>query len=322
MTTDRDDKNLLYKISVDYYNEGLTQKQIGKRYGISRIKVSRLLNLARKLRIVQITINPGERSMAASEHLVGAHFGVDEVLAVTPQVYTRQSLLDAIGALGAETLIRSIQGKEIVAITWGNTLGVVINSLPVGNYPDLRIVQSLGGLSRPDASIYGPELARRMAENMGARPILLSSPGLVANVTVRDMLLEDKQIATTLKLASQADLAIVGIGVLNSESPIIQNELLTENDLRRLKAKGAVGDIGFRFFNQDGESIQDELNDRVIGLRLDQYRRIRRVVGVAGGEEKYEAVRAALRGKLIDVLVTDSQTLSHLLSEVNQAGEQ
>ena len=208
-----------------------------------------------------------------------------------------------------------------MAITWGNTLDGVINSLPASNYPELRIVQSLGGLSRPDASIYGPDLTRRMAETMGARPILLSSPGLVANAAVRDMLMEDKQIATTLKLASQADIAIVGIGVLTSELPIIQNELLTANDLRRLKAKGAVGDIGFRFFNQDGESIEDELNDRVIGLRLDQYRRIRRVIGVAGGAEKFEVVLAALRGKLIDVLVTDSQILSHLLEAVEQAGE-
>ena len=322
MTTERDDKNLLYKISVDYYNECLTQKQIGKRYGISRIKVSRLLNLARKLRIVQITINPAERSTAASEHLVGAHFGVDEVLAATPQVYTHQALLDAIGVLGAETLIRSIQGKEVVAITWGNTLDVVINSLPVANNPDLRIVQSLGGLSRPDASIYGPELVRRMAETMGARPILLSSPGLVANSSVRDMLLEDRQIATTLRLASQADIAMVGIGALNQDSPILQNDLLSESDIRRLKAKGVVGDIGFRFFNQNGEIIEDEINDRVVGLRLDQYKRIRRVIGVSGGEDKFEAVRAALHGKLIDVLVTDNRILSSLLAELKPAGEQ
>ncbi len=321
MTTGRDEKNLLYKIAVDYYNEGLTQKQIGKRYGISRIKVSRLLNLARKLRIVQIFVNPGERSSAKSEHIVGSHFGIDEVLAATPQVYTRQATLEAIGSLASECLIRSIKGKEVVAITWGNTLEVVINALPVTDFPDLRIVQCLGGLSRPDASIYGPELARRMAETMGSRLVLLSSPGLVANATVRDTLLEDPQIATALKLAAQADIALVGIGILNPDSPILQNDLLTENDLKRLKAKGAVGDIGFRFFNQNGEMIEDEINDRVVGLRLDQYKKIRRVIGVVGGEDKLEAVRAALRGRLIDVLVTDDRILTRLLEDTEQAEE-
>ena len=62
MTTDQDRRKLLYKIAKAYFEEGLTQRQIGLRLGLSRIKVSRLLQQARDERIVQITITPRSSS--------------------------------------------------------------------------------------------------------------------------------------------------------------------------------------------------------------------------------------------------------------------
>jgi DNA-binding transcriptional regulator LsrR (DeoR family) len=179
----------------------------------------------------------------------------------------------------------------------------------------VRVVQCLGGLSSPEAETNGVDLVRRMAQSLGARPLLLSSPGLVANNAIRDALLMDPQISNMLKIAAKADIALVGIGVLNQESVIIQNNILTHADIERLKAKGAVGDIGMRFYNAQGQQIEDEIDERIIGLDLEQFKKIKRVIGVAGGDSKYEAIRAALRGKLIDVLVTDDRTAARLLEE-------
>ena len=81
----------------------------------------------------------------------------------------------------------------------------------------------------------------------------------------------------------------------------------------RLVAKGAIGDICLQFFNQNGERIEDPIHNRIIGLELSQIKRISRVIGVAGGEEKWIAIRAASRAKLINVLVTDDRTAEMLL---------
>jgi DNA-binding transcriptional regulator LsrR (DeoR family) len=88
--------------------------------------------------------------------------------------------------------------------------------------------------------------------------------------------------------------------------------ILTQSDLDEAIANGAVGDIANRFIDADGQPVQVELNERIIGIDLDQLGKIPRVVGVAGGSNKIAPIRAALRGKLIDVLITDQATAEAL----------
>jgi DNA-binding transcriptional regulator LsrR (DeoR family) len=95
----------------------------------------------------------------------------------------------------------------------------------------------------------------------------------------------------------------------------MQTGILTETDLAELKALGAVGDIALRFFDADGRPIEHPINDRIIGLDLNQIKAIPHVVGVAGGQGKYEVVRGAVRGHLVDVLITDELTATRLIRE-------
>lgn len=312
MSINYDHRNFLYKLAISYYEDGLTQKQIGKQFGLSRIKVSRLLSQARDLKVVQIYITPSNDSNVDLERALAVKYGIDEVVAITPPEYTRPTIASALGLAAAENLVRTIKGKEDIAITWGSTLNQVMESMPTTHKPNVRILQALGGLSSPDTGVNGADLARRMAQSFGARPLLLSSPGLVANREVRDALLMDPQISRMIALAAKADIALVGIGVLAPDSIMLQNNILSQTEVNRLKSKGAIGDIGMRFYDPYGKTIEDEINDRVIGIDLDQYRKIKRVIGIAGGEEKVEAIRGALRGKLINVLITDDRTARKL----------
>ena len=170
-------------------------------------------------------------------------------------------------------------------------------------------------LGRPEAEVHGNDIARRMAQAFGARPRLISAPGIVASKMVRDSLVADPQISDTLALSAKSDVAIVGIGVPVPDSVVMQAGAILAEEVEQLRAQGAVGDIALRFFDADGQPVKHEINDRIIGLDLDQIRRIPRVIGVAGGAEKFEVVRAALRGKFINVLVTDDQIATRLLEE-------
>jgi DNA-binding transcriptional regulator LsrR (DeoR family) len=85
--------------------------------------------------------------------------------------------------------------------------------------------------------------------------------------------------------------------------------------LPELRAKGAVGSMNLRYFNSAGRLVPSKINDRVIGLNLEEMRKIPRVVGVAGGPSKLKAIRAALKAKLIDVIVTDHVTATELLAK-------
>jgi DNA-binding transcriptional regulator LsrR (DeoR family) len=79
-----------------------------------------------------------------------------------------------------------------------------------------------------------------------------------------------------------------------------------------MQRRGAVGDICFRFYDADGQPIKSPLMKRVIGIDLGKLRACKRVVGVAGGMQKLHAILGALRGGLIDILITDQRTAAAL----------
>ncbi len=314
MQSGQDTQKLLCKVAKAYYEDGLTQHVIGQRFGLSRIKVSRLLSQAREERIVQIIINTPPTLYIDLERELEARYGLHEAIVISPTNDAPPDLRAALGAAAAGCLVRSLQGSEVLGLTWGNTLLSTVAALPANNWPEMRVVQMLGGLGHPEADVYGADLVHRTAQTFGAKARMLAAPGIVASPEVRAALLADAQIADTLTLAAQADIALVGIGRPTVNSVVMQANILTETEFAALQALGAVGDIGLRFFDPDGQPILHAINDRIIGLTLEQIRAIPRVIGVAGGPEKFEVIRAALHGKLITVLVTDEDNARQLIA--------
>ena len=86
-------------------------------------------------------------------------------------------------------------------------------------------------------------------------------------------------------------------------------------ELTELTDLGAVGDMSLRFFDAKGAPVITPLNERVIGMTLDEIKASRRVVAVAGGPRKVAAIRGAMLGGYIDVLITDHFTAERLLAE-------
>jgi DNA-binding transcriptional regulator LsrR (DeoR family) len=316
---DPETHRLLFKLAQAYYEDGLTQEEIGRRMGLSRIKVSRLLRRARERGVVRITVFPPQDANAELERALEAHYGLDEAVVVSTSGYDRAAIATGLGPAAARCLVRSVQGQEVLALTWGTTLLSVVDALPARNWPEVKVVQMLGGLGRPEADVYGADLVHRMAQALGARPRIVPAPGIVSSKLVRDALLADPQISGTLGLAAQAEVALVGIGRPTPGSVVMQAGILAQEEFEQLLARGAVGDIALRFFDRDGRQVENEINDRIIGLELEEIRRIPRVIGVAGGPEKHQVIRAALQGHMVDVLVTDDRTAVRLIEEVEAA---
>lgn len=313
MAADKERRKILYKVAHAYYEDGLTQREIGQRLGLSRIKVSRLLQQARDERIVQITIVPSVDSNADLERALEKRYDLLEAVIVTPDRYDQASVVSALGVAAAANLVRCLEGNEIVGLSWGTTLRAVIEALPVMNWPDLTVVQLLGGLGRPEAEVHGTDLARRMAQTFNAKLRLLPAPGVVSSKLVRDALMEDPQIGGTLALGEQADVALLGMGIPLHGSVVAQSDILSKEEIVQFMNDGAVGDLALRFFDHNGRPMEHEVNDRTIGLSLQQLQKIPRRIGVAGGDGKFDVIRGALLGKHIDVLVTDDRTAAQLL---------
>ena len=116
-----------------------------------------------------------------------------------------------------------------------------------------------------------------------------------------------------MALGEQADVALLGIGIPLHGSVVAQSDILSKEEIIQFMDDGAVGDIALRFFDRNGRPMEHEVNDRTIGLSLQQLKKIPRRIGVAGGEGKVDVIRGALLGKQINVLVTDDRTATQLL---------
>lgn len=311
-----DETRLLVKVARLYYEQNLTQQEIAGMLRISRPKVSRLLQQARDERIVQIVVVAPQGVFADLERSLEQRFGLKEAVVAeispgaSPAITARE-----LGAAAAEYLCRVVQDGDVLGLAWGVTLAATVDALPTETKRNVRVAQIIGGLGEPSAEVHATGLARRVAQAFGATLSLLPAPGVVGNAEVRKILLSDPHISHALQQAAQASLLLVGIGAPTPDAVLLRDgDILSWEEVRGLTDRGAVGDIALRFFDINGEPIRSEIDERVIGLDLDTLRSRPHVIGVAGGPAKFAPILGAVRGKLINVLVTDHLTAEQLLA--------
>lgn len=303
---------LLYRIAQAYYVEGLTQQEIGQRFGLSRSKVSRLLDDARRTQVVSIIIEPPPTSAAHLENRLERRYGLDEVVVVaTGDADNALSVARELAPAAASYLLRTLRGREVIAIAGGKTLRAMIDALSARSYPGITVVQMVGGMGHPDAPDHATEQARRLSQKLESRLVLLPAPGLVSSVAVAQALRSDAQIGDTLTLAANADLALVGLGLLTPESALVYSGSVGQIDT--LNQAGAVGNIAYRCIDREGQPLRTEFDERIVGLSLEQIAAIPRVIAVAGGREKLQLIEAALRSGVLNVLITDEVVAESLL---------
>jgi DNA-binding transcriptional regulator LsrR (DeoR family) len=137
----------------------------------------------------------------------------------------------------------------------------------------------------------------------------------VDTIETKQMLLKDSNIKRTLDMFGKVDVAVVGIGSVSPEpsSLLYKGGILTDEYIKKMLAKSAAGDINTSFYDDHGDNCGSELEDRAVGMNIDQLRKIKYVIGIAGGTFKVRAIRAALKGRIVNILVTDQQTAQALL---------
>lgn len=322
---DYDHNRLLIKAARLYYEKDMTQAEISERLRLSRQKVQRILDQAKEEGIVSITIHPIMDIFTDLERDLETHFALSEALVVeTSDPNNQNTIAREVGAGAAEYLTRLVHPNDKIVMSWGNSLLGMVNALTSKSHArmhNLQLIQGLGGLGNPNVAIHGAELVRRAAKALGGEPILFPAPAIAASAAVRDAIYADAYVSHTLDLARKADLAFVGIGSSDSDTIAVPDlwRFLPRTVLPSLLKKGAIGSINLRYFDKDGILVPSEINDRIIGLTLDELKKISRVVGVAGGSAKLEAIYAALQARLINVLVTDHLTAKALLERLRQS---
>jgi DNA-binding transcriptional regulator LsrR (DeoR family) len=314
-TPQQKDPILLSKISRLYYEDECSEAEIAERLHISRSKVSRLLKEARRVGIVKIHIVPPPGSYPWLEAELEKRYGLKEAVVVTSGDDDRFDTMHNLGAAAARHLQESLQSGETIGVSWGRTLHAMVAAIQPQRTRDTRVIQIIGGLGQPTAEVHATELCRRMANALTSDLVLLPVPGIMESRQAKEAVLTDSNIQKVLALFRQIDVAYVGIGAPGQDSVMLTDStIMRHKDLDEMIRLGAVGDIAVRFFNRSGEPIQSELDERVIGIRLEELKQIERRVGVSGGLKKVDTVRAALLAGYVNILITDQRLAEALLN--------
>ncbi len=303
----------ILKICYLYYQEEKTQEEISKLFEVSRFKISRVLKEARTKGLVSITINDPRGDLTEMEIQLAKKFNLDQAIVVSVTEFSKKSALDQVGEAGANYLRQILGRYHIFGVTWGYTVYHVVSNLQPVEARNLTLVQIGGGLG----TIEGTDnniLTMMLGQKLGARAHVIPAPVIVRDRSIRDTLFKEKKIQETLAMAKKADLVLFGVGMIGKEGLLWKSGFLNNNDAAKLKASGAVGAICGRFFDGNGQKCWGQLDDRTIGLNLDELRKIRHKICIASGKEKVPAILGALRGKLLNVLITDENTAENLLT--------
>ena len=315
MTSDTKE-DLITKVAWLYYKEKLTQQDISARVNISRQKVQRFLEKARDLEIVRFQVkNPYANLLSIESELIEKYSLKDSV--VVPYLSDGDNLLRrSFAKAGASYLERIISqhNNSIVGLGWGNTtayLADYFDSLPIKT--KVEVVSLIGNLMT-NVAMNPYIIAEKIANKLDAPFYNIWAPAITQSKERAEIFKSEPWINCVLQKASKANIILFSVGEVSPSASLFKMGYLSSDELKRLREKGAVGDILSRFFNAQGDLVDDEIHERVISIPIDKLRdRGKIVIGIAGGPLKLNAIQGALNGKYINVLITDEETAQKLL---------
>jgi len=306
---DTDRRDFLIEVARLYYEQGLSQESIARRFGISRSSVSLALKACREQGIVEIRIVDSPSALLRLQAELKERYRLAAAV-VAPAEADAEAAKRRVGQAAAAWLemeLSSMAAASLrIGLSWGTTLFQVVHHLRPLELRGVEVVQLHGGLGAEDPAIDAFGLAQGLAEKLHGRYRVIQAPISVASRELREQLVREPGIAETLKRGAQADLALFGIGTNRPRSSsLVRTGFLSAAESRRLLAAGAVGTVCGLHIDARGRAFPCPWNERLVGIGAEALPRIPRRVGVAAGLDKTDAVRAALLGELISTLVTD-----------------
>lgn len=314
MADDRLDDKLSKMIDVArlYYELDYNQEEIAQKLGVSRPTISRFLQQAKDEGYVQIKIvHPNENNFVLANRLE-AKFGLKKAVIVSVPQYEDSIVKRYIGEAAANYLYDTVKDGDIIATTWGTTLYQMASQLKDKPVRDVKVVQLNGGVSHSETNTYAYEIVHLFGKAFHTIPYFIPLPALVDHEVVKRTIESDRHIRNILELGKLSNIAVVTVGAPTDDSVLIRANYFTDSDLEIIREK-AAGDICSRYIDITGNICSTLMNQRTIGISLDELKRKDQSILVAGGAKKVDGIYGALRGGYTNVLITDQFTARYLL---------
>ncbi|MDY4280144.1 MAG: transcriptional regulator LsrR [[Pasteurella] mairii] len=304
------EEELLARIAWFYYHDNLTQGEIGDKLGLPRLKISRLLEKGRQQGIIKVQINSRFTGCLELEQALQQRFNLRHIR-ILPEL-EQHEINERLGIGSAQMLMSLLQPNQLLAIGFGETIMQTIKySNDFITHNGIRLITLSGGV--------GPYM-KGIGQLDGSCSIsMIPAPLCASSIEAAKLFKKEACVRDIMLAACSADVAIVGIGATRQcgQATLLRTGYITEEKQQTLRSQGAVGDILGYFMQKDGRLQPDmPLHEELISVSLDKLTKIPNVIGIAGGENKVEAILSALQGKYINSLVTEEKTARMMLTQL------
>jgi len=315
-----DDKNgfvpeepFLSKVAWLYHVCGLTQSEVAKQLGTTRLRVNKTIRYARREGMVQIDIaSPFTSTYELADRLKERYSLQDAYVGIVAP--GSNDCHESVGTALAYYLNDLLPQKKIksIGVAWGSTLECAVKTLKPAPSSDIDVVSLMGGVSR-GTSISSFGIAANFASKLNARYHLFAAPIYCESVALTKTLLNTQLLKEQLQRSVSVDIALLVAGDISKKSILMNQGLPRDVTMAELKKAGAVGDVLGRFLDINGKPVEHPINERVISPSFHSFEKFKRAVLVAAGEHKTSIIRAALSAGFIHTLITDDETAKRLL---------
>lgn len=305
--------DLMIRVAWQYYYENKSQREIARLFGLSRQKVQRLLRKARDEGLVRISISNRACNLLSMEKDLCEKYGIEDAVVVPVVQYNEEEIRKALAFAAANYLSVNLEKIGLLGVGMGKTLSYLPDFVNINmKFKDKIKIVSLAGNLMGNYSWNPMSIGMKLSEKLGVPFYGLWTPFKADSIEAAEMIREQESVAQVLKMAEKVEISVIGIGgPINKESFQFRKRMFSEDEILFLKKVKAIGDILGRWFDVNGRLVFEELNKRIIGAPV---KTPGKTIAVAGGLYKVDAIKGALRGKLVDVLITDERVAEHVLS--------
>lgn len=306
----QDRTGALASIAWLYYIDGLTQADIALRMSTSRATVGRLLQEARDTGVVRVSIDPSILATMGLSRRLCDTYGLADALVVPSRSpgADASSVNRRVAIAAASYLERYLKPGSVIGFGWGDTVMHLLFSLRSESLEGVTFASVAGGIDRYSREVFATGNGIQAHLQLIPAPLVVNSPGTA------EALRQDTSVTRVLELSREAVATVTGIGDTHAAENSVRAGLYLPSTIERIAALGGVGDMLGEWFDAEGTVVPQATSDRRIGIGLAELRELPNVIAVAAGTLKVAAIRAALLGGYLNVLITDAETAEALLA--------
>ena len=310
----RDKDKLAINVAKLYYRSDYSQQKIAQELGVSRPSISRLLQYAKDKGYVNIQIVDPVEDMSHMEQRLKDKLHLRDVKIASSTINDEEEIKKYIGITAARYLDSIIKDGDIIGVGWGTTLYNMSQALVPKAIKGSQVVQLEGGVSHSEWNNYAREILESFAANFDTVAQYMPLPVIFDTKETKELVDKDRYIKRVLELGRHANIAIFSVGTVRPNALFFRLGYTGIEEQEKIQ-KSSVGDICSRFFDVEGRICNRDLDDRTVGITLSELRDKEFSIMISGGEAKINAIRAALKGRYANVLITDQFTGKALLED-------